>query len=401
MSILQQHLARRVGGLALLIGLSGCMAPPALDVSVMSYDRVTSELLSQQLLLNIARARHHQPIHFTAVSNIAATFDFRFSAGATPAATGDSGGTIVPTFGGSVAENPTITIVPIEGEEFTKRLLAPIRETMLTLLLRQGADVDLVLRMIAGEFRRTEARGHAEIAYQNRPRHSAGYTYFRQIVLHLSSIQDRNALYVEPLRFERHWDFPASQLTPEQVGTLEKDFNLTPLPSGRGYRLSKRVTGRVVMSNYDTNHLSNEEKIQLNEWAEENDNPENELLVDIRPGFTGGELPIHGEFRLRSLANVITFLGRSIADEPEFPVEKDSRTPTVTENPVHTMEILETDSAPDGVAMSVDFNDRHYALRPETGYQWNQEAFTLLHQIFQMTVTDLPRTGVPSLTIAK
>lgn len=399
--MLHKPLLQRAGALMMLAGLSACMAPPALDVSVMSYDRVTTDLLSQQLLLNIARARHHQPIHFTAVSNIAATFDFRFSAGATPAATGDSGGTIVPTFGGSVAENPTFTIVPIEGEEFTRRLLTPIRETMLTLLLRQGADVDLVLRMIAGEFRRTEDRGHAEIAYQNRPRHSAGYTYFRQIVLHLSSIQDRNALYVEPLRFERYWDFPSNQLTPEQVGNLEKDFKLTQLPSGRGYRLSKMVTGRVVMSNYDTNHLTNEEKIRLNDWAEENDNPENELIVDIRPGFTGGELPIHGEFRLRSLANVITFLGRSIADEPEFPVEKDPRTPTVTENPVHTLEVMETDGAPEDVGMSISFNDRHYALRPESGYQWNQEAFTLLHQMFQMTVTDLPRVGVPSLTIAK
>ena len=105
-------------GCGLLLLLSGCVSPPVLDMSVMSYDRVTTDLLSQQLLLNIARARHHQPIHFTAVSNIAATFDFRFSAGGTPALTGDSGGMIVPTFGGSVADNPTITIVPIEGEEF-------------------------------------------------------------------------------------------------------------------------------------------------------------------------------------------------------------------------------------------------------------------------------------------
>ena len=29
----------------------------------------------------------------------------------------------MPIFGGAVAENPTISIVPIEGEEFTKRLL--------------------------------------------------------------------------------------------------------------------------------------------------------------------------------------------------------------------------------------------------------------------------------------
>jgi hypothetical protein len=32
----------------------------------------------------------------------------------------------MPIFGGSVAENPTISIAPIEGEEFTKRLLTPL-----------------------------------------------------------------------------------------------------------------------------------------------------------------------------------------------------------------------------------------------------------------------------------
>ena len=62
------------------------------------------------------RAHRHQPIHFTGVSNIAATFDFRVNAGATPALTGEASKTLMPVFGGSVAENPTISIVPIEGE---------------------------------------------------------------------------------------------------------------------------------------------------------------------------------------------------------------------------------------------------------------------------------------------
>lgn len=387
-------------GACLLLGsLPGCMAPPALDLSVMSYDRVTTDLLSQQLLLNIARARHHQPIHFTAVSNIAATFDFRFNAGAGPAATGASGGTLVPTFGGSVAENPTITIVPIEGEEFTKRLLTPVTETMLTLLIRQGADVDLVLRMIASEFRSVQQTGRSEVVYHNRPTSPAGYRYFRKVVLHLSSIQDRNALYVEPLRFEKSWEFPKNQIAPEHLATLAKDFTIKPDPTGRLYRLSRMVTGRVVMSNYDPAILPNEERIQLNNWAE--DSPENELVVDIRRDYPGGEIPLHGEFRLRSLANVINFLGRGIADEPEFSVDRDPRTPGVTENPTRTMDVMEADGSPDGADIAVKYHGRHYALRPESGYQWNREAFTLLHQMFQMTVTELPTAGVPSLTIAK
>ncbi|HEX9492352.1 MAG TPA: hypothetical protein VGA33_03740 [Thermoanaerobaculia bacterium] len=40
----------------------------------MAYDITTAESVEKQLLLNIARARNNQPIHFTAVSSITATY---------------------------------------------------------------------------------------------------------------------------------------------------------------------------------------------------------------------------------------------------------------------------------------------------------------------------------------
>lgn len=119
--------------------LSACFGPITLDRAVLSYNEATTDALSKQLLFNIARARHHQPIHFTAVSNIAATFNFELSAGATPALTGEDGGLLAPIFGGSVSENPTISLTPVEGEEFTKRLLAPFQENKITLLYAKGS----------------------------------------------------------------------------------------------------------------------------------------------------------------------------------------------------------------------------------------------------------------------
>ncbi len=73
----------------------------------------------------------------------------------------------------------------------------------MTLLLRQGVDIDLLLRMVADEFRIKQSGG--EIAYHNRPSDRFGYPVFRRIVLHLFSIQDRNSLYVEPLMIRRDW----------------------------------------------------------------------------------------------------------------------------------------------------------------------------------------------------
>ncbi|HEX6725745.1 MAG TPA: hypothetical protein VF078_00235 [Nitrospira sp.] len=42
---------------------------------------------------------------------------------------------------------------------------------------------------------------------------------------------------------------------------------------------------------------------------------------------------------------------------------------------------------------------RQYDRTPQA--RWNREAFKLLSQLFQMTVTEVPRAGVPSITIAK
>ena len=56
---------------------------------------------------------------------------------------------------------------------------------------------------------------------------------------------------------------------------------------------------------------------------------------------------------------------------------------------------------PASTDISVQFGDWHYALKPETGYQWNREGFRLLTQIFHMTMTDLAQKGAPVITIAK
>lgn len=87
----------------------------ALNRAVIAYDDAVTDAISQQLLINIVRAHHRQPVHFTGVSNIAATFNFQANAGAMPALGGLAGASILPIFGGSVAESPTISIVPIEG----------------------------------------------------------------------------------------------------------------------------------------------------------------------------------------------------------------------------------------------------------------------------------------------
>jgi len=131
-----KHLKCSLQGISFISMIAGCLSPMTLNRAVVAYDEAVVSAEAKQLLINIARAQHHQPVHFIRVSNIAATFDFTANAGATPALAGDSGGRLLPFFGGSVSENPTFSIVSIEGEEFMRRLLTPFHQSKLTLLLR-------------------------------------------------------------------------------------------------------------------------------------------------------------------------------------------------------------------------------------------------------------------------
>lgn len=378
--------------------LSGCLSPITLNRAVTAYDEAVTDAISKQLLINIARAHRHQPIHFTGVSNIAATFDFRVNAGATPALTGDTGMTLVPTFGGSVAENPTISIVPIEGEEFTKRLLTPFQETKFVLLLRQRFDIDLMLRLMMQELRiKQDGR---EVAFRNTPSDKQGYEMFRRVVTHLSAIQDQNQLYAEPLISHRTWTIPANSVSAEGFQSLQNEYLLTYNQKDATYTLQKPIVGRVLITNYDPDTLSPEEREQL--IYETQNGHVSDVSFDIRPGHFGGEYPLRGNFRLRSFNTILSALGRGLEEEREYHVEKDPRTMPVEENPVHTIELVMSDSAPSDADMSVKFHGKHYAV-DTTGplTRWNRKGFQLLYFLFQMTVSEVPRVGVPSITIAK
>lgn len=386
------------GAALLLAAVIGCSSSTTrLDPVVVAYDTTTANSIAKLLLLNIARARHNLPMHFTTISSIVATYKFSVSGGVTPAATGERGYLPVPYIGGSSEENPTVSISPMSGEEFTQRLLTPFQEQKLTLLLRQGYDVDALFRLLGAEMRMDGPDAKISV-HRNRPSDGEGYRMFRRVVAHLSSIQDRHALHVEPLHYQQAWKVPVEQITPEAFETTYKEFSVTRDPASPTFSVTRRVNGRVMISNYDPSVLTNEERALLHAQADEA--PYNDILIDIRAGFPGGELPLHGRLRLRSFHEVLTFIGRGITEEPEFDVKPDPRTPPIAENPVRTLDIVEAKSLPSGSGISIALNGTRYAVRPQKGYQWNQKVFSLLYQLYQMSVSTVENTG-PAITIAK
>jgi hypothetical protein len=85
-------------------------------------------------------------------ANIAATFDFRGNAGF-HGQLYERGGTPLArnayalTVGGSLADNPTIRIVPVQGQAFTQGILTPLDQHKLDFLVHEGRNWQMVLRL--------------------------------------------------------------------------------------------------------------------------------------------------------------------------------------------------------------------------------------------------------------
>jgi hypothetical protein len=351
--------------------LSGCASPVALHRAVLEYDWTVNRIETELLLLNIARMRYHEPIHFTVVSSIAATFDFRVNTGITGVLSENPGfDSLSLTLGASAAENPTVSIIPIQGEEFTKRLLTPISENTVQFLADQGIDPSILLRLMARGMILEKGKQQPQFLL-NQPHRKEEYREFRQRVMHLSWLQSERHLFIGPLKFH--------------IG-------------------SERKPGRMAITNYNPDLLSNEERLDLNEKAERFSL--NHILVDIRNGHPGGDFPMFGQIKLRSFKAILGFIGRGIGEDQEFQVDPDPRTKSISVNPVQTLTIQESSTQPEEAIISTKKRGLWYYIDQETQAgeledRWNHEAFDLLYQLYHLTVTDISQTPTVPITISK
>lgn len=190
----------------------------------------------------------------------------------------------------------------------------------------------------------------------------------------------------------------------EIVEATEKGYRWEVNVETGTHTVWRPTIGRLLISNYDSKRLSNEERRQLH--LEALQYPESQVLVDIRPGFPGGDYPLHGTLLLRSINAIVGFVGRNFEEDREFAVTPDPRTITLVRNPTHTLEIVESASKPGEIEFAVYFEGKYYSIKrypveQRTESNWNQESFAVLSHLFQMTVTDLGKVPTPAITIQK
>jgi hypothetical protein len=379
--------------------LSACMGPPALHRAVLGYDEIVSRLESEMLLLNIARADASLPLHFTAAASVAATFNWTASGGVLGSFTGGTDPNQVGAFnlGASASENPTFSIVPVTGKEFTQRILTPLKDGTFEFLVVQGLRFDRVMRLMAIAIELQKPDGSFDRLVLNVPTVRQEYEEFRRIALHLRWLNDIRKLFVSTIVFwetlaRRPADKPPS--TSEITEAIGKKLTWQQRRDGT-HVLRRKVAGRVAVTNYDLDKVSNSERRELNDLADKN--PSNFVLLHIKAGYPGGDWPIFGAIKLQSFYSILTIVALGIRKKPEFDVQKDPRTGQVYENPRSALEILVTKSAPDDEKRSVNFRGKYYSVGDT---EWDRRSFVILSLLYQSTVTDLTGVGIP-ITISK
>jgi hypothetical protein len=257
---------------AVAVAISGCLGPPVLERQVLGYDEVTRTLDEKLLLLNIARVSNNEPVHFTSTSSIAATFNWTATLGASGEVTESKGTNFLSlNIGGSASENPTFSIAPISGKEFTERVATPFQDTIFEFLVFQGGRIDQAMRLMGAGIEVQTPDGRFVRFIENDPRRPKKYEEYRRIAAHLQWLNDNRQLFVRPLVFDETLiaDFKS---TPS-AGDINNGFNMglrwRQKPNGH-YELTRLQAGRVVVVNFDPVALTDQRRFELDEKIKKN-----------------------------------------------------------------------------------------------------------------------------------
>ena len=147
-----------IGGL-LLAGLQACssLGPSTLSQGRPAYNEAIAAAYSEQYLSWIVRLRYGLPTSQLAVSSITAGVRFSSTANVNVGVGPESNylGNLVPLSGGvTYDENPTISYVPLQGEQYLRNLLSPVPMELLGLLMnvagQPGTVLELMVRRVNG-----------------------------------------------------------------------------------------------------------------------------------------------------------------------------------------------------------------------------------------------------------
>ncbi len=403
--------------LVILAGLAGCVRGDRLvRQSHSAYNEAIRARLDEELLLNLVRLRYRDRPLFLQVSSVITRFvrqgSFSVGAGAgldnsSPSspdsldAQGSVGG------GYSYSEQPTVTFTPLQGEDFSERLLRPIDLETLALLQRSGWSIERVLRLTVQQMNGLD---NASGASGPTPAKAPEFRRFIEASQALRELQMARAVVLgaETGVSSVGVDLPAASLTPaDALAAAQAGYVFERVGDGETVALRQTSTRFV-----------------LRIGAAHQDSPSTQRLrqvLGLRPiertyevmsavGSVEDILGVEGErtrivLVTRSLLGVLFFLCHAI-EMPAVDEERGVVTVTVDEegNPFDWSEVTEgllrirsSDDRPDGAAIAVTYRGHWFYISDDDLV--SKSTFALLAQLYALQAGAPVAGGAPVPTI--
>ena len=167
------------------------------------YNEAIVRSFDTQMLLNLVRLRYQDSILFLDLTSVVASYSREATLGASSSVRGDAPSTTTPATVGLGAsggvtwtESPTISYAPLQGEDFAKRLLAPIQPASILLLSQSGWGLERLLICTVQQLNELlNATSTGGVA----PRQVNHFERFRRVASWLGELQEEGFIQITTL----------------------------------------------------------------------------------------------------------------------------------------------------------------------------------------------------------
>lgn len=143
-------LTRAAIAIALSLNLVSCFTLPhhSITASQLEYHEHLRASKRAELLYNIVALQHNEAPYFLSASSILSQLSKEGSV-STELALGPASDSDLGSLGGSIVlkESPTITYIPLQGENYTRLLLTPLPPPLVLALVESGWPIDLLMQL--------------------------------------------------------------------------------------------------------------------------------------------------------------------------------------------------------------------------------------------------------------
>lgn len=236
--------------------ISGCAAQGAKRVPAdrFDYNAAIAQSTREQMLLNIVRSRYLEVPVFLTVSSVLTQYEYdrsvglgailEFGSGTTDSAIGDANLRF--------SERPTITYLPVEGQEFSAHLLSDIPSDIIFAAAQAGWPIDVFMRIGVQRLGATENMSFGEIP-------ASGYTdtktqfasdlkklqRFERMIRLIFILSDREIIEVQQVEDDgksQSYFIIVDKVPADLRPMLDELRNLIGLANRNRFRITDRVT---------------------------------------------------------------------------------------------------------------------------------------------------------------